>query len=118
LELTAHPANHQYQWSTGGAAQSIYVTSAGTYFVTVINEYGCTATASVVVTNNAGGGLDGGGGSCRVEEAVAEHARLYFLISQILFAIPFNHQHNFTCCACLRVGIWRWRIFMGGEPYA
>lgn len=64
LELTAHPANHQYQWSTGGTTQRIYVTSAGNYDVTVTNEYGCTATATVVVTVNSTGGLDGGGGSC------------------------------------------------------
>jgi len=61
LELTAHPDAHQYQWSTGSANQSIYVSSAGTYFVTVTNDYGCTDDASVTVINQ-GGGLGGGGG--------------------------------------------------------
>lgn len=62
LELTAHPDVPQYQWSTGSANQSIYVSVAGTYFVTVTNEYGCTANTSVVVINQ-GPGLGGGGGS-------------------------------------------------------
>lgn len=61
LELTAHPDAHQYQWSTGSVNQSIYVSTAGIYFVTVTNEFGCTDAASVVVINQ-GGGLGGGGG--------------------------------------------------------
>lgn len=64
LELTAHPAGHLYQWSTGGLGQRIYVTTAGTYSVTVTNDYGCTADAFVGVTNTPGGGLAGGGGFC------------------------------------------------------
>ncbi len=63
LRLTAYPADHGYLWSNGSNNQSTFVTAAGTYRVTVTNEYGCTDDESVVVTSQ-GGGLDGGGGSC------------------------------------------------------
>lgn len=63
LRLTALPDDHMYLWSTGSNRQSIFVSNAGTYEVTVTNEYGCTAAASVDVTETPTGGLDGGGGS-------------------------------------------------------
>lgn len=40
-----------YQWSNGATTQAITVSSAGTYFVTAFNTYGCSAaSASVQVT--------------------------------------------------------------------
>jgi len=41
----------QYNWSTGGAEQSITVTSPGTYTVTVTNSGECTATATVNISS-------------------------------------------------------------------
>lgn len=41
------------QWSTGTTGQHIDVASAGTYSVTAKNQYGCTSTASVTVTQSA-----------------------------------------------------------------
>lgn len=42
-----------YLWSTGSLSQTITVTTAGTYSVTVANASGCTGIASVVVTVNS-----------------------------------------------------------------
>jgi gliding motility-associated-like protein len=42
-----------YQWSTGGSAQTLVVTSGGTYSVTVTSTQGCSGTASRVVTESA-----------------------------------------------------------------
>jgi large repetitive protein len=44
--LTASQGS-SYQWSTGSVSQSITVNQAGTYTVTVTNQFGCTGTASV-----------------------------------------------------------------------
>jgi len=41
-----------YQWSNGGTSETITVTAAGTYFVTVSNSNGCTTTAQTTVTIN------------------------------------------------------------------
>ncbi len=41
-----------YNWSTGGNTQSISVSSANTYVVTVTNVFGCTGTASRNITMN------------------------------------------------------------------
>ncbi len=41
-----------YLWSTGATTQSITVSAAGTYTVTVTNASGCTDTATAVVTEN------------------------------------------------------------------
>ena len=51
--LTASGAN-TYQWSTGATTESITVSPTATTPYTVIgtNSYGCTATASVIVTVN------------------------------------------------------------------
>jgi D-lyxose ketol-isomerase len=50
----AAPAGYTYAWSNGATAQSITVSTAGPYSVTVTNASGCsTASAPVVVTNNA-----------------------------------------------------------------
>lgn len=40
-----------YAWSNGGNTQSITVTQAGTYTVTMTNQAGCTATASVPISS-------------------------------------------------------------------
>lgn len=52
VELTAvgTPPATQYLWSTGNQAQSEYTSTAGTYTVTMTNQYDCTATASATVT--------------------------------------------------------------------
>jgi hypothetical protein len=48
--LTA-PAGYSYSWNTGATTQSIAITAAGTYRVTVTNAAGCSATsADKVVT--------------------------------------------------------------------
>ncbi len=39
-----------YHWSTNATTQSILVTTAGNYIVTITNAAGCTATASQLVT--------------------------------------------------------------------
>lgn len=52
--LTADP-NASYQWSNGATSQSITVTSAGTYTVSVTNGSGCNGVSSpltVVVTSS------------------------------------------------------------------
>lgn len=41
--------NSTYQWSNGATTQTITVTNAGTYSVTVTNQWGCSATGSVQV---------------------------------------------------------------------
>ncbi len=41
-----------YLWSTGAMTASIVVNASGTYTVTGTNSFGCTSTASVVVTVN------------------------------------------------------------------
>lgn len=48
LNAEGHDLN--YLWSTGEVTSTIHVSSAGTYFVTVTNGAGCTATDSVTVT--------------------------------------------------------------------
>jgi len=49
--LTANSGFSAYHWSTGSTSQSITVSSAGTYTVTVTGVTGCTTnTASVLVT--------------------------------------------------------------------
>ena len=48
--LNAGPGYSIYAWSPSGNTQTINVTTAGTYTVTVTNASGCTGTASVNVT--------------------------------------------------------------------
>ena len=48
--LTANSGYTTYSWSTGVNTQSIIVSTAGTYTVTVSNASGCTGTASATVT--------------------------------------------------------------------
>ncbi len=48
--LDAQNAGATYQWSNGATSQTITVTSAGTYTVTVTDANGCTASASSVVS--------------------------------------------------------------------
>jgi hypothetical protein len=53
VTLTA-PAGFNYQWSTGATSQSIQVSTAGNYSVTVTNANGCSATsAATAVTVNS-----------------------------------------------------------------
>lgn len=49
--LDAGPGYIFYNWSQGGHTQSINVTTAGTYMVTVTNANGCTGTNQVIVTS-------------------------------------------------------------------
>ncbi len=48
--LNAGPGYSSYTWLPSGNTQTINVSSAGTYSVTVTNASGCTGTASVIVT--------------------------------------------------------------------
>lgn len=53
--ITAIPdpaGNYTYLWSTGSQTQTITNISAGTYLVTVSDEYGCTLSASHNLTEN------------------------------------------------------------------
>ncbi len=49
-EINAGDGYNWYNWSTGEMTQSIMVTEAGEYSVTVFNEYGCSASDDVNVT--------------------------------------------------------------------
>ena len=49
-EINAGDGYNWYNWSTGEMTQSIMVTEAGEYSVTVFNEYGCSASDEVNVT--------------------------------------------------------------------
>ena len=51
ISLTA-TGGGSYSWSIGATSASINVTSAGTYTVTVTAANGCTATASIPITEN------------------------------------------------------------------
>ena len=48
--LTASGGN-SYVWNTGASTPSITVSNGGTYSVTAINSYGCSSSASVLVTS-------------------------------------------------------------------
>src|SRR4029079_16126148 len=48
VTLTA-PSGYWYQWSNGSNGQSLYVTTSGTYHVTISNIYGCSATSDDIV---------------------------------------------------------------------
>lgn len=49
-EINAGEGFASYAWSTGDATQSIMVSEAGEYTVTVTDEFGCTASDAVNVT--------------------------------------------------------------------
>lgn len=53
VTLTAAP-NTTYSWNTGATTQSIVVNTNGSYWVTVVNATGCTATSSIVVVSVSG----------------------------------------------------------------
>ncbi|MBC8173257.1 MAG: T9SS type A sorting domain-containing protein [Chitinophagales bacterium] len=53
VTLTA-PAGYIYLWSTGETTQSITVSAAGNYSVTISTEAGCSSTCSIDVTTNPG----------------------------------------------------------------
>jgi len=50
--LTANPAGMTYSWTGGGSSQSISVSTAGTYYVTVTSAGGCEDVASVEVSSD------------------------------------------------------------------
>jgi PKD repeat protein len=54
VDLTAGPSGLSYAWSNGSTTQTINVSNAGIYFVTVTGANGCSATSSsVTVTAGA-----------------------------------------------------------------
>lgn len=48
--LTATVGMSQYAWNTGNTSQMINIEHAGTYRVTVTNEFGCTASVEQTIT--------------------------------------------------------------------
>jgi gliding motility-associated-like protein len=50
--LNAGNPGSSYQWSTGATTQTISVTTAGTYLVTVTDAFGCSATMNHIVSIN------------------------------------------------------------------
>ncbi len=52
LTLNAGNPGATYIWSTGATTQTINVTAAGTYSVTIIDPAGCTATDAITITVN------------------------------------------------------------------
>ena len=49
--LTATPGYQNYQWSNGGGnTNTSVISTSGTYTVTIVDTYGCTASANQVVT--------------------------------------------------------------------
>ena len=63
LTANGYPPATSYLWNTGNVEQSQYVDVAGTYTVTMTNQYGCTAVQSIVVTLSSGS-CNGGGVIC------------------------------------------------------
>lgn len=55
-----------YMWNTGATTQTLLVTVSGTYYVTITDVFGCTATDTVIVTIPVG-----------VEEAFADAVSIY-----------------------------------------
>src|SRR6185436_5583279 len=53
LTLSADNTYSGYLWSTGATTQSINVTTAGTYTLTVTNASGCTGSTSKTVTSGS-----------------------------------------------------------------
>jgi hypothetical protein len=51
--LTAPAGMNGYTWSTGDTTQSIVVSSAGSYTVTVVNSGGCSATSTATVISTS-----------------------------------------------------------------
>jgi hypothetical protein len=51
--LTAPAGMNGYTWSTGDTTQSIVVSSAGSYTVTVVNTGGCSATSAATVISTS-----------------------------------------------------------------
>jgi hypothetical protein len=51
VSATIRSGGYQYLWSTGETTETITGLSAGTYTLTVTDEYGCTATASTELTD-------------------------------------------------------------------
>ena len=49
-EINAGEGYNWYNWSTGEMTQSIMVSAAGEYSVTVFNEYGCAASDTIAVS--------------------------------------------------------------------
>ncbi|MBK8562299.1 MAG: hypothetical protein IPN76_02885 [Saprospiraceae bacterium] len=52
LSVNSNPGD-SFAWSTGATTSSISISSAGTYSVTVTNDWGCTGTDAVVVTSGS-----------------------------------------------------------------
>lgn len=50
VNLDAGPGYTSYMWNTGGTGQTINVTMEGVYYVTVMDDAGCTAYDTVVVS--------------------------------------------------------------------
>ncbi|MBK7525353.1 MAG: hypothetical protein IPI53_14705 [Saprospiraceae bacterium] len=57
-----------FEWSTGSANSTIFISNSGTYYVTVTNSFGCTSSAEQIVTisSNLNVNIDYNGSVCYV----------------------------------------------------
>jgi hypothetical protein len=51
--LTAYPSGYTYNWNNGATTQSVSISAAGNYTVTVTDNLGCSSQATVAVVSNA-----------------------------------------------------------------
>ena len=51
-ELCAIEGNYSYLWNTGVSTRCIFVNQAGSYAVTIVDEYGCMSSCNKTITSN------------------------------------------------------------------
>jgi gliding motility-associated-like protein len=49
VPITADISGYTYNWSNGANTQTIFVSTPGTYIVTVSDQYGCSATDDIII---------------------------------------------------------------------
>ena len=43
------PPSYQYEWNTGSNTQGVFVKSTGKYYVTILNQYGCSTSDTIEI---------------------------------------------------------------------